>query len=301
MPFQTIATLLPHTPAILTWSWLLPLSASDDSCVLVVISADQDPVTRSDANPDDLVVDTVSVWDKHVAHRNLQIIGLQIGGDARARAPKGGVEIDLHNPYDHPDFFLVEIDRGTLPKGASVDVVLPDAASMDPATHRVLIAGRSRVRARVAVVLPAAVKPGAAFRFSVIQRWRERIMGGSTYEVRVPPVVIRIGGTDPAGLLIDLIARSGTEGGNADSQVDGFHAPQDLLDVDLRLRIQVGLGGKPSSRCHGRQVGIDRLFVQGGRALPRLDLPSVLVLPRERPWAASGTGWGGGLVPPSER
>ena len=195
VPFQTIAALLPHTPAILTWSWLLPLSASDDSCVLVVISADQDPVTRSDANPDDLVVDTVSVWDKHVAHRNLQIIGLQIGGDARAKAQKGGVEIDLHNPYDHPDFFLVEIDRGTLPKGASVDVVLPDAASIDPAIHRVLIAGRSRVRARVAVVLPAAVKPGAAFRFSVIQRWRERIMGGSTYEVRVPPAVIRIGGT----------------------------------------------------------------------------------------------------------
>jgi hypothetical protein len=77
VPFQLIPKLQPHTPAILTWSWLLPLSASDDSCVLVVISADQDPVTRSDANPDDLVVDTVSVWDKHVAHRNLQIVGFQ--------------------------------------------------------------------------------------------------------------------------------------------------------------------------------------------------------------------------------
>jgi len=73
VPFQTIPKLRPHTPAILTWSWSLPPSASDDSCVLVVISADQDPVTRSDANPDDLVVDTVSVWDKHVAHRNLQV------------------------------------------------------------------------------------------------------------------------------------------------------------------------------------------------------------------------------------
>jgi len=79
VPFQTISKLLPHTPAILKWTWLLPLNASDDSCVLVVISADQDPVTRSDANPDDRIVDTVSVWDKHVAHRNLHIKGLKWG------------------------------------------------------------------------------------------------------------------------------------------------------------------------------------------------------------------------------
>jgi hypothetical protein len=194
IPFQTIPKLRPHTPKILTWSWLLPLDASDDNCVLVVISADEDPVTRSDANPDDLVVDTVSLWDKHVAHRNIEITRVEIAANIKSGKREGSeITIELNNPYDSPDYFDVEIDRGTLPKRATVDVLLPNAGSTHPDPRRVLIRGRSRVRANVSLVLPNTVKPGDAFRFSVIQRRKGRIMGGSTYEVRVPPAVIRIG------------------------------------------------------------------------------------------------------------
>jgi len=100
----------------------------------------------------------------------------------------------LNNPYDAPDYFDVEIDRGTLPKRATVDVLLPNAGSIHPDHRRVLIPVRSRVRASVSLVLPNTVKPGDAFRFSVIQRLKGRILGGSTYEVRVPPAVTRIGG-----------------------------------------------------------------------------------------------------------
>jgi hypothetical protein len=194
IPFQTIPKLRPHTPKILTWSWLLPLDASDDNCVLVVISADEDPVTRSDANPDDLVVDTVSLWDKHVAHRNIEITRVEIAANIKSGKREGSeITIELNNPYDSPDYFDVEIDRGTLPKRATVDVLLPNAGSTHPDPRRVLIRARSRVRANVSLVLPNTVKPGDAFRFSVIQRRKGRIMGGSTYEVRVPPAVIRIG------------------------------------------------------------------------------------------------------------
>jgi hypothetical protein len=192
LPFQTIPTLRPHTPAILSWTWVLPSSASDDSCVLVVISADQDPVTRSDANPDDLVVDTVSVWDKHVAHRNLQVTNLQ---SPQADAGMGSAEIaiDLHNPYESPEFFQVDIDRGTLPSGTRIDVRLTGSGASPPGDSRVLIPARSRVRARIAVDLPTTVKPGRTFRFAVIQRRKGNIMGGSTYELRVRPALIRIG------------------------------------------------------------------------------------------------------------
>jgi hypothetical protein len=196
IPFQTIPKLRPHTPAILTWSWLLPLSASDDSCVLVVISADQDLVTLSDANPDDLVVDTISVWDKHVAHRNLQIAGFQVGGQSKMKSGnRRGSEmtIELNNPYDAPDYFDVEIDRGTLPRQATVDVLVPNAGSSHPDPHRVLIPARTRVKANVSLVIPNSVKPGDAFRFSVIQRRKRLIVGGITYEVRVPLKAIRIG------------------------------------------------------------------------------------------------------------
>ena len=106
----------------------------------------------------------------------------------------GGIAIELNNPYDFPDYFSVEIDRGTLPKAAKVDVLLPKAGSTHPDPRRVLIPARSRVRARLSLALPSKVTPGDEFRFSVIQRRKNRIMGGSTYEVRVPPAVIRIGG-----------------------------------------------------------------------------------------------------------
>lgn len=193
VPFQAVATLMPHTPAILTLSWSLPSSASDDSCVLVVISTDKDPVTRSDAEPDDLIVDTVSLLDKHVAHRNLHPIGFQWGGNLNVVRERGDIVLELHNPYDAPDVFQVEVDRGTLPKKAKVDVLLPKEASTDPDPHRVPIPARSHVTARVSLVLPNSVKPGEEFRFSVIQRGKGRIMGGSTYVVRVPPAVIRVG------------------------------------------------------------------------------------------------------------
>lgn len=106
----------------------------------------------------------------------------------------GGIPIALNNPYDSPEYFSVDIDRGTLPKAAKVGVLLSRAGSTHPDAHRVLIAARSRVMARVSLALPNTVTPGDAFRFSVIQRRKGRIMGGSTYEVRVPPAVIRIGG-----------------------------------------------------------------------------------------------------------
>jgi hypothetical protein len=110
------------------------------------------------------------------------------------RGWKSATNVKVKALWAHPDFFHVEIDRGTLPKGTSIDVRLPGPASTGPGTYRVPIPAQSRVRAAVSVALPHTVTPATAFRFSVIQRWRERSMGGSTYEVRVPPVLIRIGG-----------------------------------------------------------------------------------------------------------
>jgi hypothetical protein len=104
------------------------------------------------------------------------------------RGWKSATNVKVKTLWAHPDFFHVEIDRGTLPKGTTIDVRLPGPASTDPGPHRVLIPARSRVRAGVSVALPHTVTPGAAFRFSAIQRLRQRIMGASTYEVRVPPV-----------------------------------------------------------------------------------------------------------------
>jgi hypothetical protein len=115
------------------------------------------------------------------------------GARAKSRKGRSEIEIELNNPYDAPEYFEVDIDRGTLPKGATVEVLLPDSGRPDSDLRRILIPGFSRVTANVSLALPTNVKPGDAFRFSIIQRRKGRIMGGSTYEVRVPPTVIRIG------------------------------------------------------------------------------------------------------------
>ncbi len=191
LPFQVVPVLQPHTPAIVSWSWKLPLNAPLDCCVLMVASASQDPVVRSDAKPDDLVVDTVSLLDKHVAHRNIQIVTFPFAAQGVAATGPQEIFIDLNNPYTHPDHFHVEIDRGTLPAKATVDVVLPSTGPRAD-SRRVLIPARSRVRARITLALPATSKPGDEYRFSVIQRRRGRVIGGGTYDVRVPPVSVRI-------------------------------------------------------------------------------------------------------------
>ncbi len=201
-PFQIIPKLMPHTPAILAWSWFLPLSAEDDSCVLVVISADNDPVTRNDATPEDLIVDTVSVFDKHVAHRNLQLIRLPIrvwverGGRGNVQGDQG---TSVQQPYDHANVFEVQIDRGTLPRDAQVAVALSRGWCRGgwPATREYSRTLLSR-RDPCLWTCPEQRTPGDAFRFSVTQRLAHRTIGGSTYEVRVPPAIVRISGERPS-------------------------------------------------------------------------------------------------------
>src|SRR4029453_12757744 len=88
------------------------------------------------------------------------------------------IAIDLHNPYESPEFFQVDIDRGTLPSGARIDVRLTGRGASPPGDSRVLIPARSRVRARIAVDLPTTIKPGRTFRFAAIQRRKGNILGG---------------------------------------------------------------------------------------------------------------------------
>ena len=162
--------------------------------MLVVISADKDPVARSDANPDDLSVDTVSVMDKHVAHRNLQLIGLEWPfGSTEARPVLLSRGLRFNNSRNEPTVFDVAIERGTLPKRAKVVVRLAEDDADGPSLQRVSVPARSSVKAVVVLDLPGKQTPGDTFQFSVTQRFAHRMTGGSTYVVRVPPAVLQIG------------------------------------------------------------------------------------------------------------
>lgn len=131
IPFQVIPTLLPHTPKILTWKWNVPVTAADHTCMLVVISADEDPVVHSDANPNDHLVWMLVPNDKHITLRNLHVITAPAPGPAPAPQPITA-KLDFHNPNAFPQFFDIVFDRGSLPNDARLSVLLPKLTTRMP-------------------------------------------------------------------------------------------------------------------------------------------------------------------------
>src|SRR5262249_15684259 len=75
IPFKSILQLSPHTPQIVDWDWTIPTTAAQHTCMLVVISSDDDNVTRNDSTPGDHLIWIVEPNDKHVALHNLFVVG----------------------------------------------------------------------------------------------------------------------------------------------------------------------------------------------------------------------------------
>ena len=218
-PFKNIPQLSPHTPKIVEWDWTIPTTAALHTCMLVVISADDDNITRSDTTPGDHLVWVVEPNDKHVALHNLFVVG----GKPGAPPPGGGgappLRIDLHNPIANGDFFDLLFDPGSLPKGTKATLLLPAVrlraplpalrrASRRPWKHEVnlpahlahdegcrrrvstvqglFIPAGGKLRAAVTLVPPKDAPPGAIYRCALLQRQAGAIVGGGTFDLRVP-------------------------------------------------------------------------------------------------------------------
>lgn len=127
IPYQVIPELLPETPKILRWDWVVPVTAAEHTCMLAVISADEDPVTRSDVNTNDHLLWVIVPNDKHITLRNLHVI--------TGSSPKPiGTSLDFHNPFQFPQFFDIVIDQRSLPKGSKLSLLLPKVQISLPIT-----------------------------------------------------------------------------------------------------------------------------------------------------------------------
>jgi len=238
-PFQSIPVLLPNTPKVLRWDWNVPPSAAEHTCMLAIVSADDDPVMRSDAVLADRQLWNLVPNDKHVGLRNLHVI--------TGSAPFGGFRppefawVEIHNPFDYPQFFDLILDRKALRREADLAVLLPVLSARpeplkldspgvrvvtakqkgwwtpalkragrsgfayvaqiahpddDPCHRRPTIPGllvRPEKPLRIGIAVRAAqgAKPGDIERFSIIQRMGEVILGGNTFELRIPPAVVQ--------------------------------------------------------------------------------------------------------------
>src|SRR5204863_4188875 len=90
--------------------------------MLVVISGDDDNVTRNDSTPGDHLIWIVEPNDKHVALHNLFVVGGTTGG----HGPPRPIKIDLHNPLQNGGFFDILFDPESLPKGTGASLLLPE-------------------------------------------------------------------------------------------------------------------------------------------------------------------------------
>lgn len=241
VPFQNIPELLPSTPKVLRWDWTVPVTAAEHSCMLAVMSSDEDPITRIDANPDDHLLWFLVPGDKHVALRNLHVIS----GPAPGSEPKPLLTtLDFHNAFRFPQYFDIVVDRRMLPQGSRLSLLFPKletqvavATRSAPGSKLGLLTGEEwwrdqvkdhsreewhyhcyleggvegpsgeigteilsgiwlpaggKIRARLILLPGPGAKPGRSYRFTILQRFRKIITGGSTYELRMPPAEVNV-------------------------------------------------------------------------------------------------------------
>ncbi len=240
VPYQVVPQLLPATPAVLRWDWTVPPSANEHTCMLAVISCDEDPVTRSDALADDHLLHIVVPMDKHIGLRNLHVV---TGAAPPDQPAPFGMLADLHNPLAHPGLFDLQVDLTNLPRRTRIALVLPDVdldaaaavlgtqklevgevgesawwrdylhrdddgneparwkyqieldtVPVDPCTGRrtvtvprLMIKTGDRVTVGLIVVMPEQTSPGSSYHVTLSQWKRSTLLGGSTFELRLPP------------------------------------------------------------------------------------------------------------------
>lgn len=241
IPFQIIPELLPNTPKVLMWNWIVPTSASDHVCMVGIVSSDEDPVNRSDAIPDDRRSWVIVPNDKHITQRNLHVITLPFPSSGEVIK----TIINLYNPFDFHQYFDIIIDKNSMPLGSKLTLLLPKVEMRniqnkniaiakginlskntrkqwwsgkvkgitrndweysftvegDPTIHSkdedieiipdIMIGPLDKIQATLIVSPPPKGEPGSAYRFVVMQRCKETIIGGSTFELRIPPTEVK--------------------------------------------------------------------------------------------------------------
>jgi photosystem II stability/assembly factor-like uncharacterized protein len=221
--YHLVPTLEPHTPVMLRWDWTVPVSQATHSCLLAVMTCDEDPITATT-----LIVDNLVPNEKRAALKNLHVIAAPPGPFPWHRLEV----IDLHNARLEPHFFDLVIDRELFSAFGEISVLLPEVKTklplreslkgirvehgfgfaemeelygtrwdlppdINPSTvyrvvderqaeiRDILIGEGEKVRVALIAAPPANAKAGSVHHFSVFQRLGGRLVGGSTYALRV--------------------------------------------------------------------------------------------------------------------
>lgn len=121
-PAQTVEVLEPNRPAIVSWDYTVPATAATHSCLLAVISSDEDPITTTETN-----VDLLIKSEKRVCLKNLHVVN---SGPVPQQTLATIRFFNVRDRDDTIDIVIapVEFSAGT------IGLLLPPIALADPTT-----------------------------------------------------------------------------------------------------------------------------------------------------------------------
>ena len=120
----TIADLVPNTPRVLSWNWVPPAATSDHVCLLAMMDSPQDPLLPQT----ELNVDTLTLGNKRVTHRNVQ--PMNVPAPAGEGLPGIWTSIFFNNGLNEHTFFDLRIENIT-DRRCELRMVLPTLQLQD--------------------------------------------------------------------------------------------------------------------------------------------------------------------------
>ncbi len=117
-PAKTIASIAPGRPGVVGWSWLVPATAPNHTCLLVVVTSDEDPISVSGTD-----VGAAVNGSNHVTLKNLHVDNV-VPGAQGADSPAGPYMIELGVMAKRAPLDVLFNTRG-LPPATVFHIVLP--------------------------------------------------------------------------------------------------------------------------------------------------------------------------------
>lgn len=129
-PAQTIAELEPNRPIIVTWDFTIPIGAATHSCLLGVVSSNDDPITTNETD-----VEALHRNEKRVGLKNLHVINSPGPRPAAQLVP-----LNFHNARDVNDLIDIVIRPNGFSEGV-IGMLVPKLTFRDPerALHGVAV------------------------------------------------------------------------------------------------------------------------------------------------------------------
>ncbi len=120
-PAQTIAELKPNRPVIVSWDFTIQAGAATHSCLLGVVSSNDDPITTTET-------------DAEALHRNEKRVGLKNLHVINAPSPRPSaqlVSLNFHNARDVDDVIDIVIRPDNFSEGV-IGMLVPKLKFRDP-------------------------------------------------------------------------------------------------------------------------------------------------------------------------